>query len=99
MEDPVALVTGASSGIGEALARRIARDGRHLVMTARRIDRLEALARQLEQAHGIRAVAIANDLADPSGPAALVEEIERRGFEVDWLVNNAGFATAGQIGR
>jgi len=93
------LVTGASSGIGEALARRLARDGHHLVLTARRADRLEALARELESAHGIRATAISNDLGRPGAPSALVEEIGRRGLEVDWLVNNAGFGTAGRFDR
>jgi short-subunit dehydrogenase len=99
MAEQVALVTGASSGIGEALARRIARDGRHLALSARRIERLEALARELEGAHGVRAVPIANDLARADGPAALVEELARRGLEVDWLVNNAGFGTAGRFDR
>ena len=97
MGEPIVLVTGASSGIGEALARRIARDGHHLVLTARRADRLEALARELAREHGIRATAIANDLTSPGGPAALVIELERRGLEVDWLVNNAGFGTVGRF--
>jgi short-subunit dehydrogenase len=96
-ESTVALVTGASSGIGAALARRIARDGRHLVLTARRLDRLEALARELEAGHGISAVPLANDLAQPGGPRALVAELERRGLVVDWLVNNAGFGTVGRF--
>jgi len=95
--DDVALVTGASSGIGAALARRIARDGRHLVLSARRLDLLEALAHELEGAHGIRAVAIANDLGKPDGPAALVEEIARRDLVVDWLVNNAGIGSGGRF--
>jgi uncharacterized protein len=95
--DDVALVTGASRGIGAALARRIARDGRHLVLTARRLDLLEALAHELESAHGIRATAIASDLGAPGGPAALVEEIARRDLVVDWLVNNAGVGTGGRF--
>src|SRR5262245_38283110 len=97
MGEPTVLVTGASSGIGDALARRIARDGHHLVLTARRADRLEALARELASAHGIRATPTANDLTNSGGPAALVLELERRGLEVEWLVNNAGFATAGRF--
>jgi uncharacterized protein len=93
----VVVVTGASSGIGEALARRLARDHHDLVLTARRIDRLEQLARELAAAHGIRATPIATDLARPDGPVTLVSELERRGLEVDWLVNNAGFGTAGRF--
>jgi short-subunit dehydrogenase len=97
MEQEVALVTGASSGIGEALARRIARDGRHLVLVARRADRLEALARELEGAHGIRAHVVAKDLVQPGAARALAEEVAHRGLSVDWLVNNAGFGTMGRF--
>jgi len=97
MAQDVALVTGASSGIGEALARRIARDGRHLALVARRADRLEALAHDLERAHGIKAHVIAQDLIQPGAVPALVVEIERRGLTVDWLVNNAGFGTFGRF--
>jgi short-subunit dehydrogenase len=99
MSPEVALVTGASSGIGEALARRIARDGRHLVLVARRADRLEALARELEQQHGVKAHVIARDLAQPGAVPGLLDEIGRRGLAVDWLVNNAGFGTLGRIDR
>jgi uncharacterized protein len=92
---PAVVITGASSGIGEALARRIARDRRDVVLVARRADRLEALAKELAGAHAIEATAIPCDLMRPDGPQALVDEIGRRGIEVDWLVNNAGFGTAG----
>jgi uncharacterized protein len=91
------VVTGASSGIGEALARRIARERRNLVLVARRADRLDALARELGPAHGIDAVAIPIDLMQPDGPKRLVAELDRRGLEVDWLVNNAGFGTFGRF--
>src|SRR5881396_1243821 len=73
MAQEVALVTGASSGIGEALARRIARDGRHVVLVARRAERLEALARELGDAHGVGAHVIVKDLLRPGAPRELVE--------------------------
>ena len=97
MAQDIALVTGASSGIGEAIARRIARDGRHVTLVARRADRLEALAREPEQAHGIRAHVIAKDLIRAGAVGELLEEIAGRGLTVDWLVNNAGFGTVGRF--
>ena len=97
MPTPVVVVTGASSGIGEALARRIARDRRHLVLVARRAERLSTLAQELATAHGIDAVALPCDLMASNGPASLVAELEQRGLEVDWLVNNAGFGTFGKF--
>jgi len=95
MADLVTLVTGASSGIGEALARRLAKERHDLVMTARRADRLEALAHELETAHRIKAYAVPADLSRPGAPTELVQQIEARGLAVHWLVNNAGFGTVG----
>jgi hypothetical protein len=97
MAQDIALVTGASSGIGAALARRLARDGRHLVLVARRADRLETLARELKEAHGIVAHVVPKDLTRPGAASELLEEIARRGLTVDWLVNNAGFGTVGRL--
>ncbi len=97
MADPVTLVTGASSGIGEALARRLARDRHDLVLTARRADRLEALAHELEAAHGIKTHVVPADLSRPGAPTELVQQIEARGLAVHWLVNNAGFGTGGRF--
>jgi len=94
---PVVVITGASSGIGEALARRVARDRRHLVLVARRADRLERLARELATAHGVEAVALPCDLVAADGPASLAAELDRRGLVADWLVNNAGFGTFGRF--
>jgi short-subunit dehydrogenase len=94
---PVVVVTGASSGIGEAIARRVARDGRSVVLAARRAERLEALAKELATTNGIHAVALACDLTAADGPQALASELDRRGLEADWLVNNAGFGTFGRF--
>jgi len=99
MTSKLVLVTGASSGIGAALARRLARDGVPLVLTARRLDRLETLAGELETRHHVPVSVISNDLGRPESPAALVEELDRRGIEVEWLVNNAGFGTMGHFHR
>jgi uncharacterized protein len=90
----VALVTGASSGIGEATARRLAREpGAHLVLVARRRDRLEALARELGDA-----TPIARDLTDPDAPAAIRDAVENAFGELHLLVNNAGARWAGRFG-
>lgn len=90
-----ALVTGASSGIGEAFARALAARGAHLVLVARSAEKLDALAAELSARHGIRATAIPADLARPGAGSELSREIGRRGLVVDVLVNNAGFATYG----
>ncbi|HZP65148.1 MAG TPA: SDR family oxidoreductase [Rudaea sp.] len=92
-----ALVTGASAGIGAAFARELAARGHALVLTARRIDRLEALAGELASRHGVRVECIAADLADPAAPAALCAEIARRGLAIDVLVNNAGYGVPGSF--
>jgi hypothetical protein len=97
MAQEVVLITGASSGIGEAFARRLARDGRHVLLVARRGDRLEALAKALRAEHKIDAHVIASDLARAGAVGVLAAEVERRDLVVDWLVNNAGFGTYGRF--
>ncbi len=87
-----ALVTGASSGIGEAFAKALAARGCDLVLVARRQDRLESLAAELENRHGIVCTAVAFDLSVPHPGAALRALVEG---DVDILINSAGFATQG----
>jgi short-subunit dehydrogenase len=90
-----ALVTGASAGIGEAFARELARRGHDLVLTARRADRLETLAAELRDRHGIEAIVAPLDLARPDGPEALVAALEAQGLGIDVLINNAGYGVTG----
>ena len=92
-----ALVTGASAGIGEALAIDLAAAGSNLILTARRADRLEALARRLGSEHQIQAQVIAADLADPAAPQQLFDATEGRGTAVEILINNAGFGYYGEF--
>ena len=90
---PCALVTGASAGIGTAIARELARRGHPLVLTARREDRLRQLAEELSPQ--VPCHIVAADLADPDAPAHLVEQLAERGIGVDLLVNNAGYGLPG----
>jgi uncharacterized protein len=94
---PTALITGASSGIGEAVARRLAARRYDCVLTARRTDRLETLARELEKGHGVTAKVITSDLGERDGAAALIEAVAGLGVSVDVLVNNAGFGVYGKL--
>nr|WP_313428764.1 SDR family oxidoreductase [Brevundimonas diminuta] len=86
------LITGASAGIGAALARVCAARGHDLILTARREGPLQALAEELAAAHGVAATVVVADLAEPEAPARLVEAIAARGLSVDGLINNAGFS-------
>ncbi|MGZ3402431.1 MAG: SDR family NAD(P)-dependent oxidoreductase [Phenylobacterium sp.] len=91
---PLALVTGASAGIGAAFARAYAARGHDLALVARRADRLEALAAELSAAHGIEAFAVPADLGEWEACSRVMAAIAERGRHVDVLVNNAGFSVA-----
>lgn len=86
-----ALVTGASSGIGKAYAQLLASEGYSLVITARRKERLTALAGELKAEHGTQVTVLAADLADPKTPAKMLADLNKKGIHIDMLVNNAGF--------
>jgi short-subunit dehydrogenase len=90
-----ALVTGASAGIGAAIAQDLARRGHGVVLVARRKEKLDELAAQLRADHTVRAETIACDLAKPASRARLPGRMQALGLDVEILVNNAGFATGG----
>jgi short-subunit dehydrogenase len=91
------LITGASSGIGEAFARRLASDGHDLVLVARSENRLHEICDELMLKHKITAHYIATDLMAYGSEDELFRETERHGFEIDWLINNAGFGAMGDF--
>ena len=95
MSRPVALVTGASSGIGLSFAHQLARRGYDLVLVARRVDRLEKIASDLSREHSIDCRVEGRDLSDPSAVSALVADLERDSVEVEVLINNAGYGLSG----
>ncbi len=91
----VALVTGGSSGIGEAFAEVFAAEGFDIVITARREQRLRTVQARLQERYGCRVEVIVEDLEQPEAPARLCAELEVRGVKVDALVNNAGYGVPG----
>src|SRR5258708_13319784 len=92
-----ALITGASAGIGVAFAKELAFGGTNLVLTARRKDRLEDLARGLAANYKISAEVIAADLADSGAPEKIFAFTKEKGIEIDLLINNAGFGHYGEF--
>jgi len=91
------LITGASSGIGEAFARRLAAEGHNLLLVARSEKALHELCDELMLKHKIMAHYVVLDLSELNPDWKLLEETERHGFEIDWLINNAGFGSSGDF--
>src|SRR5687768_16823546 len=91
------LITGASSGIGEVFARRLAALGRNVLLVARSEDKLITLCNELGRSNSVRAQYVAMDLSDPRAPRLLLEETQRRRLTIDTLINNAGFGSFGDF--
>lgn len=87
------LITGASGGIGEAFARRLAEEKHNLVLVARSEEKLHRICDELMLEYGITAHYIALDLTEFEADKKLFAETEKHGFEIDWLINNAGFGS------
>jgi uncharacterized protein len=93
-----ALITGASSGIGEVFARKLAARGENVVLVARTGERLNAICNELGRAHAnVNCQSVALDLSEADAPQRLFAETERRGLEVEMLINNAGFGSQGEF--
>ena len=92
-----ALITGASAGIGLALAAQLAAGGTNLILTARRRERLQTLAERLSYQHGVRVEVFPADLTLAIAPEQLFTFTEKQGIIVDLLVNNAGFGSYGRF--
>ena len=93
------LITGASSGIGEAFARKLAARGHNLLLVARSEDKLITLCNELGRARSIRAQYVAIDLSEPGAPERLFEETKKRDLQIDFLINNAGFGSMGDFAK
>jgi uncharacterized protein len=93
------LITGASSGIGAAFARKFAALGRNVLLVARSEDKLITLCNELGRLSGVRAQYLSVDLSRPDEPERLFEETRKRGLEIDMLINNAGVGSMGDFSR
>ncbi|MGA2742236.1 MAG: SDR family oxidoreductase [Bryobacteraceae bacterium] len=93
--NPTVLITGASGGIGEELARLFAAHRHDLVLVARTAGKLQSLSGELARTHGIQSRALAEDLADPGAPPRIFDALRQQGAVIDVLVNNAGFGASG----
>ncbi len=91
----IALVTGASAGLGAEFARQLAAGGHDLVLTARRRERLDALAAELREAHDATSLVVPADLSDPAAPGEILAAVAGAGLDVDVLINNAGYGMPG----
>lgn len=97
LQDRTALVTGASSGLGVDFAHELARRGCHVILVARREERLQEVKAEVEREHGVDAHVIPMDLVPDDAPERLYDDIQERGLAVDVLVNNAGFGALGEF--
>ena len=95
----VTLITGASSGIGEAFARKLAARGHNLLLVSRTEEKLMMLCNEAGRSNNIRAEYFAVDLSRPDSPQRLFEETQKRELEIDLLINNAGFGSMGDFGK
>lgn len=93
------LITGASSGIGAAFARKLAARGRNVLLVARSEDKLIALCNELGRLTSIRAQYLTLDLEQPEAGSQLLEETNKRGLEIETLINNAGFGSMGDFAK
>src|ERR1041385_606195 len=94
-----AIITGASSGIGEVFARKLAARGRNVLLVARSEDKLITLCNELGRSNSIRAQYVALDLSKPEAPKQLFDEAQERGLFVDLLINNAGFGSMDEFSK
>ena len=95
MDRRLALVTGASAGIGAAFARILASHGYDLALTARRAERLDTLAEEISLRFGVEALTVTADLAEPEAPGQILDFLTAHGRTVDALINNAGYGLPG----
>jgi len=95
MDRRLALITGASAGIGSAFARMMASHGYDVALTARRAERLDSLADEIRLRYGVETLTLAADLAEPAAPGQILDHLATHGRSVDALINNAGYGVPG----